>query len=71
MIHDVGIEFDILLDVDIPTIEAGSTPAIAEAVRRMRIGDLHIRPGYDGVYGEVHIYSDADQPPAARQQALL
>jgi len=71
MIHDVGIEFDILLDVDIPTIEAGSTPAIAEAVRRMRIGDLHIRPGYDGVYGEVHIYSDADPPPAARQQALL
>ncbi|MCH8049499.1 hypothetical protein IH979_02190 [Patescibacteria group bacterium] len=71
MVSSIGNEFDILLDVPIDEIKSGSTPAIAEAIRRMRAGELHIRPGYDGVYGEVHIYTEDDPPPVARQESLL
>jgi PHP family Zn ribbon phosphoesterase len=66
MIQQVGTEFDILLDKKIEDIEAGSNPAVAEAIRRMRVGQMHIRPGFDGVYGKVEIFSDEDPPPAIK-----
>jgi PHP family Zn ribbon phosphoesterase len=31
---------------------------IAEAVRRMRAGEVTIKPGFDGQYGEVKVFSD-------------
>lgn len=71
MVLGIGTEFDILLDIPVSDIENGSTPAIAEAIDRMRRGDMHIRPGYDGKYGVVKIFSENDPPPAARQKNLL
>ncbi len=71
MVSSIADEFTILLDVPIDEIEKGSNPAIAEAVRRMRAGEMNIRPGYDGVYGQVEIFSDDDPPPVARQETLL
>ncbi|MBT4857267.1 DNA helicase UvrD [Candidatus Uhrbacteria bacterium] len=63
MIADIADEFTILLDVPIDEIQKGSTPAIAEAIRRMRAGQLHIRPGYDGVFGKVKIFNDDEGLP--------
>lgn len=71
LIKNVGTEFAILLDKEIGEIESGSNPAVAEAVRRMRAGELHIRPGYDGVYGVVKIFSEDDPAPVAKQKTLL
>ena len=34
---------------------------IAEAVKRMRAGQLNIEPGYDGEYGTVHVFTDDDR----------
>lgn len=71
MVDGIGTEFDILLDIDINRIEEGSTPAVAEAVRRMRAGQMHIRPGFDGVYGVVKIFSEDDPPPEPKQESLI
>lgn len=71
MIENIGSEFDILLDVEISEIESASTPAVAEAIRRMRAGKMNIRPGYDGIFGQVQIYSKKDPPPVARQTKLI
>lgn len=71
MVSDIGTEFDILLDKKIEDIESGSNPAVAEAIRRMRAGEMHIRPGFDGVYGVVKIFSEDDPPPAPRQKSLI
>jgi len=71
MVGAIADEFTILLDIPIDEIENDSTPAIAEAIRRMRAGEMNIRPGYDGVYGQVKIFSDDDPPPAARQEKLI
>ncbi len=71
MIQNLGTEFDILLDIDVKTIEEGSTPAIAEAIRRVRAGELAITPGYDGVYGKVRIFDDTHPRPVAKQVGLL
>ncbi len=56
LIRDVGTEFHILLDVPIDVIASFSTPRIAEAIHRMRTNELHITPGYDGVYGKVKLF---------------
>ncbi|MFH1631830.1 MAG: endonuclease Q family protein [bacterium] len=71
MIEKVGHEFSILLDASIDQIEAASTPAIAEAIKRMRSGNIHIRPGYDGIFGQVQIFTDNDPPPVAKQIPLI
>ena len=71
MIAGIADEFTILLDVPIDVIKASSTPAIAEAVRRMRAGEMNIRPGYDGVYGQVKIFGDDEDRPVAQQKKLL
>jgi PHP family Zn ribbon phosphoesterase len=54
LINKVGSEFNILLDNDLSKIPN----RIAEGVRNVRAGNIHIDPGYDGIYGKVHIYKD-------------
>ncbi|MEK9178469.1 MAG: endonuclease Q family protein [Patescibacteria group bacterium] len=48
-------EMNVLLKTDISEIEKVAGAEIAEAVNKVRIGDLFIRPGYDGEYGIVKI----------------
>jgi DNA helicase-2/ATP-dependent DNA helicase PcrA len=65
LIAGVGPEFGILLDAEESAIAASSDAHIAAAVMAMRRGDVDIRPGYDGVYGEVHVRT---APPPQQSQ---
>jgi uncharacterized protein (TIGR00375 family) len=70
MITKFGSELSILMDLDLDSINDHEIDArIIEGIRRMRAGKLIIKPGFDGQYGEVHIFSEADRP--GRQKALL
>ena len=44
-------------------------PEIVEGIDRMRAGKLKIRPGYDGEYGEVKIFTEEDRKKIANQKA--
>ncbi len=48
------------LAFDIADIERHSDERVAEAVRCMRIGAVSITPGFDGEYGHVELFEDAD-----------
>ncbi|PLX26907.1 DNA helicase UvrD [Candidatus Parcubacteria bacterium] len=50
-------ELDILLNVNTDDIAKISGKTLAEGIKRVRNGQLHIKPGYDGVYGEVKIFN--------------
>ncbi len=67
---ELGREFEILLDTPISEIKKFNE-RLAEAIDRMRTGNIHIRPGYDGVYGEVSIWSDKERPKGPEQKVLL
>lgn len=54
-------EFDILLHFTAEQLRAIADPLIVEGVERVRSGKVEITPGYDGVYGTIHIFSDADR----------
>lgn len=64
-------EFTLLLDTPIDVIRsATSDPNLALAIEKMRVGDLKIKPGYDGIYGTVSIFGDAG-PPSRKQASFL
>ena len=67
----LGTEFAILMDAPIADIEAAAAPAVAEGIARVRAGKLQIEPGYDGEYGTVKIFSDADREAFAGGQTQL
>ena len=56
LVNEFGTEFDVLLKTEIKKIELKSGERIAEGIEKNRKGDLVIKPGYDGVFGEVAIW---------------
>jgi PHP family Zn ribbon phosphoesterase len=58
MISELGNEFKILFETGFQDINKNVGSKIAEAVKRVRAGDIFIAPGYDGVFGEVKIWKD-------------
>jgi uncharacterized protein (TIGR00375 family) len=71
LIAALGNEFHILLDVSPAEIAAASTPLIGEAIRRVREGQIHIDPGYDGVFGTVRIFTAEDRAQLPDLQPVL
>jgi uncharacterized protein (TIGR00375 family) len=61
IIKKAGSEFAALLDLSIGDLQEITDPIIAEAVNRVRKGELFIEPGYDGIYGKVKIFNDKER----------
>lgn len=62
LINRLGNEFRILMDVPLSDIEKASSRKIRDAIERMREGRVHISPGYDGEYGKIRVFEEADMP---------
>jgi len=71
MLEDLGNEMAILRDVEIDEIERHAGSLIAEGIRRVRDGEVDIQAGYDGEYGTIHIFSDAERTDAKEQLKLF
>lgn len=71
MIKEIGSEFYILLDSPIEKIKDISGDKMAEAIQRMREGKVNIRPGYDGEFGKISIFSKEEKRGIIRQKKLL
>ncbi len=66
-----GSEFSILLRLPEETIRSIARPIIAEGIIRVRREDLEIIPGFDGEYGIISIFSDAEQKEGKEQKRLF
>jgi len=60
LISKLKSEFNILLDEPIENI-AKEDQDIAEGIRKIREGKINIAPGYDGVFGVVKIWQEAEE----------
>jgi uncharacterized protein (TIGR00375 family) len=60
LIVSFGTELNILLHIDLKKESALLDKRIALAIQRVRNGQLIIKPGFDGQYGEVKIFSDQE-----------
>ena len=71
MVSRLGSELDILLDIPEDDIAQVGGSLIAEGIRRMRVGEVDILPGYDGDYGVIKLFNPEDRLGGDTQIALL
>lgn len=58
LIKEFGSEFHILLDLDEKYLTENFPEKIAQGIINVKNSDLTIDPGYDGIFGKVHIFKD-------------
>lgn len=69
---EAGGEFAVLLDMDKTALIKTAGERTAEAVLKVRSGELSIRPGFDGEFGKIKIFGGVETPkPTAPAQAAL
>lgn len=66
LLRELGPEFYILREAPVGEIAAAGGPLVAEGVRRLRLGRVELRAGFDGTYGAVTLLS-----PEEREALLL
>lgn len=71
VINLLGNEFDILRKVSIEDIKEKGFTQLAQALGKMRQGQVYKEPGYDGVYGVIKIFSDDERKQKDPQISLL
>ncbi|HEY7274796.1 MAG TPA: UvrD-helicase domain-containing protein, partial [Trebonia sp.] len=77
MVDRFGPELGILGDVPLDDLAAGAPSIVAEAIARLRRGQVRREAGYDGVYGTIRLFEPDelagaalfDVPKAPRKQA--
>ena len=58
MMAELGSEFVALLDADHASLTKASDERLADAVLRVRRGEVTLSPGYDGEFGKIAIYRE-------------
>jgi len=61
MLNTWGSELEILRRATIEEIAKNFGAMIAEGIRRVRVGELTVSPGFDGQYGVVSIFSEKEK----------
>lgn len=63
-------EFDLLLYAREDEVKRIADPLVAEGIRKMRAGEVHINPGYDGVFGVISLFTKEERKGAVQQSLL-
>jgi uncharacterized protein (TIGR00375 family) len=71
IIKKIGDEFRILRKIPIEEISKAGFLELSNVIARMRNGDVHIEPGYDGVYGVIKLFkNDIERNMTGDQMSL-
>ncbi|MFA6446357.1 MAG: endonuclease Q family protein, partial [Candidatus Paceibacterota bacterium] len=62
LIEVLGPEFTILLKSDLKEIARTADGKLAEAVQKVRSGDIFVDPGFDGEFGKVKVNNKDEKP---------
>lgn len=71
LIQEFGSEFDILLNVPREDLAARGSNLLAEAVERMRSGNVICKPGYDGEFGVITVFDEKERAEIGGQLNLF
>ncbi len=71
LLKKLGPEFSILRERSLEEIEEAGGRLIAEAVRRLRAGQVLRQGGYDGEYGVIRVFRPGEQEALNGQTSLL
>jgi len=71
LIEKLGNEFKILINASVDEIESAGSPVLSKAISRMRAGNVHIEPGFDGEYGKITIFEKTEKTNVSNQRKLF
>lgn len=74
LVENVGSELDVLLSI--PSGEVAATlphfgRTVADGLEKVRAGDIHVIPGFDGQYGTVKVWPEDSQTRASHKTPRL
>ncbi len=61
LLQRVGPELTLLTESPLEQVACEGPPLLAEALRRMRSGEIHVQPGYDGEYGVIRVFEPEER----------
>jgi len=64
-------EFNILLNISIDDLKIIGGEIFAEAIKRMRAGQIYLQPGYDGKYGTIKVFNEEELKNIRGEQKTL
>jgi len=71
LLTQFGPEFHILHSLSVQRLQQEAIPLLAEALQRVRSGNVCISPGYDGELGKIRIFDYAEMESCAGQKPLF
>lgn len=71
LLRKLGPELTILRNQPVADIAKAANPLVAEAVKRLREGNVAIKPGYDGAYGVIAMLRQDDRQALLGQASVL
>lgn len=70
VVGNLGNELGVLLDTPVADIKTAGSPRLRQAIEKMRLGEVSISPGYDGEYGKIKIFEEAEKTETKGQRML-
>ena len=71
LLRDLGPEFYILREAPAADIARAAGPCVAEGIRRLRLGQVERRPGFDGAYGVISLLTPGEIQRLSGQLSLF
>lgn len=71
ILNNLGSELKILQDIPLEDIEKSSGSLVAEGIRRTRTGELNLIGGYDGEFGTIKLFNEAERKKFSSQMAFF
>ena len=71
LIGELGAELDILRNTSLEEIEKKGSPLLAEAIKRVRNGNVTTRSGYDGEFGAITVFDPEERKKLKGQHMLF
>lgn len=71
LVATLGPELTILRDTPLDDIKKTGGDHLEEAIRRLRRGEVHRTPGYDGAYGIIRVFDKHELPNSTPQADTL
>jgi uncharacterized protein (TIGR00375 family) len=64
-------EFNILINISHSELKIATLSEIAEGIIRVKEGKLYIKPGYDGIFGKIKIFTEKEEKKMIPHQKTL
>lgn len=70
ILKQFGSELNILSNISINELDKQVSPLFAEAISRVRTGNIILEGGYDGEYGKIHIFQEGEKSKFVAQKVF-